>query len=195
MERLIEAILSLQLPHSTHQTCFDQLQAIFMARSVTLQKRKFTYVIEKLPTKVASEVLDLLDTVPEGNPYNMLRQTILHLAGESEEKKLLNLFSNVSIGNRKLSQILRHMRSLLEPRTLPENILQQLWLNKLLNHVTQILIPWLGDTDLDKLAYKITSKFKNVYTHDKPPRRHWTSSYKFLLYTNLIKLLFTWWLL
>lgn len=60
-------------------------------------KTKFAYVAEKLLTEVACEILDLLNAVPDENPCDMLRQTILHLTGESEVKKLSNLFSNVSI--------------------------------------------------------------------------------------------------
>lgn len=71
------------------------------------------------------------------------RKKKLHQTGESDEKKLSNLFSNDSIENMKSSQLLKHMWCHLEPHKLPENILRQLWLYELPNNVTQILIPCL----------------------------------------------------
>lgn len=65
-ERLTEATLSLQLPPFNPvniQTWFAQLQAIFIARIVTLQKTKFAHVVGKLPIEVAPKILNLLNTV------------------------------------------------------------------------------------------------------------------------------------
>lgn len=81
-----------------------------MARRVISQKTKFAYAVEKLPTKVTCKILD---SMPKLNPYNTLRQTILPQTSESIEKKLTNLFSNISMENRTPSQLLRHMRHLL----------------------------------------------------------------------------------
>lgn len=58
------------------------------------------------------------------------------------------------------------MRSLLEPYILPEKILRRLWLNKLPNHLTQTLITWLEDADLDKLAGTADKICENAGVHN-----------------------------
>lgn len=121
-----------------------QLQAIFTAR-ITSQKMKFAYIV-----KVSNW----------GYPWNSQlvirsarRQSIwhaetnnIHWTGKSKDKKLSNLFEN-----RTPSQLLRHMKNLLDLYILPEHILW--WL--LLNHMTQIF------SNPDNLL----TKFVNTQTH------------------------------
>ena len=38
---------------------FSQLNALFSAKKITSQTSKYAYVVEKLPTDVAAEVVDL----------------------------------------------------------------------------------------------------------------------------------------
>lgn len=125
MERPTEAFMLLHLPTFNPldvQTWFAQLQVIFTAKSVTSQRTKFAYVVEKLPKEISRKILDKLKAICEVNPYDTPRQTILHRTVESETKMLTNLFSNVSIKNKTPSRLLRQMGSLLHLHTLPENM-------------------------------------------------------------------------
>lgn len=49
-------------------------------------------------------------------------------------------------------QLLRHMRSLLGPNIIPNNILRRMWMDKLSTTTTQILAPMTEDGHLKKLA-------------------------------------------
>lgn len=71
-------------------------------------KDEIWYVVEKFSTEVAHIIIDLLNEVPEMSRHNTMKSTILHPTGVSEEKKLSNLFRNISIENRMPSHILSH---------------------------------------------------------------------------------------
>lgn len=156
MEASIEATLSLQL--LSFQFTGYTVRVRAAESHFHGKKNKFAKVVENLPTEVAHEIPDLLNVIPEENPYDMLKQTLLHRIVVSEEKKLLNISSNVSIENRNPPQLLWHI--------LPENILQRLCLNKQPNHVTKILTPCLEEADLDKLAGTTDKICENAITHN-----------------------------
>ncbi len=67
---------------------FSQLNALFSAKKITSQTSKYAYVVEKLPTDVAAEVVDLLDHMPEDKPYDTLKNAIIKRMGTSDGKKL-----------------------------------------------------------------------------------------------------------
>lgn len=43
------------------------------------------------------EVSDLLDEMPEDKPYDVLKEAIIHRAGESGERPLHHLFNNLPL--------------------------------------------------------------------------------------------------
>ena len=45
-----------------------------MPKKVTSQTSKYAYVVEKLPTDVATEVVNLLNEIPEERPYDTLKK-------------------------------------------------------------------------------------------------------------------------
>ncbi|CAE1288369.1 unnamed protein product [Acanthosepion pharaonis] len=148
-----EAALRMELPtyNMNAQTWFIQLDAIFQARHVTSQQSKFAFVVEKLPAEMAAEVADVLINLPPEKPYEVLRQAILQRTGCSEERKIKDLLTNVTLGNSKPSQLLRRMITLLGNNTISETVLKQMWLEKLQPDIVQILAV-LTEVDVHKLA-------------------------------------------
>ncbi|CAE1227536.1 unnamed protein product [Acanthosepion pharaonis] len=110
-----EAAVRMELPtyNMNAQTRFIQLDAIFQARHVTSQQSKFAFVVEKLPAEIAAEVADVLINLPPEKPYELLRQAILPRTGCSEERKIKDLLTNVTLWDSKPSQLLRRMITLL----------------------------------------------------------------------------------
>lgn len=153
-DTVTESSMKLNLPEygSNVQTWFNQLNAIFSARRITSQASKYAYVVEKLPTEVATEVSDLLTNMPVEKPYEVLKDAILCRTGFSEERKLRELFTNVTLGTSKPSQLLRKMRTLLGTNTMSDAILQQLWFDKLKPNMIQILASLPGEIELQKLS-------------------------------------------
>ena len=103
---------------------FSQLNALFSAKKITSQTSKYAYVVEKLPTDVAAEVIDLLDHMPEDKPYDTLKNAIIKRMGTSDGKKLHDLFYNLTLGHMTPSQLLRKIKSLLGSNTMSETVLK-----------------------------------------------------------------------
>lgn len=59
---------------------------------------------------------------------------------------LQDMFNNVEVGDQTPSQLLRYMKGLLGSNIIAENILCGLWLDKLPNTMTQILVLMMEDT-------------------------------------------------
>lgn len=150
-----ENTVSLQLPtYSTlnPRVWFHQIEAVFTTRRITNQSTKFLYVIQSLPGDVAAEVEDLLENIPPENPYDVLRAAIISRTGQSETKMLRDLFTTVELGDRTPSQLLRHMRSLLGGKKLGDDILRQLWLDKLPSNMCHLLTAFAEGNSLEQLA-------------------------------------------
>ena len=130
---------------------FHQVESVFNTRRITSQRDRFSYVVEALPDSVASEVLDVLDNVPPENPYEVLKSTIIKRTAASDSQTLRQLFTTLSLGDRKPSQLLRQMRTLLGNRHMDESILRQLWLEKLPLDMQKLLAAY-GHIILDSLA-------------------------------------------
>ncbi|CAE1319646.1 unnamed protein product [Acanthosepion pharaonis] len=128
------------------------ISALFDAKRITSQRTRYCYLVEKLPADIVEEVMDLLENVPDDNPYDRLKEAILKRTGASNEAMLRNLFTQVELGDRTPSQLLRHMRTLLGDNKMSENIMRSLWLDKLPTTTTQILASMTEETQTEKLA-------------------------------------------
>ncbi|CAE1312481.1 unnamed protein product [Acanthosepion pharaonis] len=131
---------------------FVQIQALFDAKRITSPENPVLLLSGKLPADIVEEVMDLLENVPDDNPYDRLKEAILKRTGASNEAMLRNLFTQVELGDRTPSQLLKHMRTLLVTNKLSENIMRSLWLDKLPTTTTQILAPMTEETQTEKLA-------------------------------------------
>ncbi|CAE1289939.1 unnamed protein product [Acanthosepion pharaonis] len=134
------------------QTWFLQLDAIFQPRHVTSQQSKFASVVEKLPAEVVAEVGDILTSLTTDKPYETLKQVILHRTGFSEERKIRDLLTNVTIGDSKPSQLLRCMQQLLGDNNISATVFRQMWLDKLPPEMVRTLAALIDDVDIQKLA-------------------------------------------
>ncbi|CAE1168528.1 unnamed protein product [Acanthosepion pharaonis] len=131
---------------------FIQLEAIFSARKVTRQDTKYASVVQALPASIVEEVEDILLNTPDQLPYTCLKEAILKRTGRSDEDLIRDLFSNVSLGDRTPSQLLRLMKSRLGNNTMAEPILRGLWMDRLPPNITQVLALVPVETPLDVVA-------------------------------------------
>lgn len=147
--------INLKLPVfgiSNPRVWFTQVEAFFRFRKITSQPTMFSYVATQLPTDIASEVIDVLDPMPEENPYDKIKAAVLKRTMASDESRLQQLLSGVELGDRTPSQLLRHMRSLVGNARIDDTILKQLWC-KCLPANTNAILSTQGDAvSLEKLA-------------------------------------------
>nr|CDS33832.1 gag pol polyprotein [Hymenolepis microstoma] len=86
----------------------------------------FRHTIVALPSNVTSVVFDIVDDVPEDICYDLLKRAAISRLSISREKRLQHLFSQVKLGDRSPSQLLRYMRSLASGYELDDEILKDL---------------------------------------------------------------------
>ena len=67
---------SMKLPT---EVWFEQGDAQFAIRNVTISKTKFYYWVAVLPQEVASQILDLFRASPTGDRYSVLPQRLITL--------------------------------------------------------------------------------------------------------------------
>ncbi|KER33039.1 hypothetical protein T265_00947 [Opisthorchis viverrini] len=115
-----------------------------------------------LPCDVATEVEDLLEDIPQENPYDALRAAVVSRKGKSEDKMLRDLFTTVELGDRSPSQMLRHMRSLLCGLKLAVEIMAQLLLDNLPPSMSHVINAFVDDHRLEQLA-QMADKIHETY--------------------------------
>lgn len=136
---------------------FAQADSQFTISDISTEVTKFHYVVSQLDARIAAEVEDIITNPPALNPYTFLRQKLIERLSSSEEQRVRQLISEEELGDRKPSQFLRHLRSLAGATVVQDNLLRQLWLQRLPSHVRAILASQseLAVEKLSELADKI----------------------------------------
>ena len=131
---------------------FAQVEAQFFTRNITSQATKFAYVIAALQPEIAQEVRDILIYPPQATQYDILKAELIQRTSASEQKRLHQLLTAEELGDRKPSQLLRHMRQLLGDNTLENNIFCQLFLERLATNVRLILASTADSLPVEQVA-------------------------------------------
>lgn len=131
-------------------TWFNQLDAKFRANNVRSDDLKFCLVIDNLDKETMLEVADVLDNPPEDNKYQKLKDTLISRLTDSDEKKWKKLLTDLELGDRKPTSLLREMRTL-TGNAVSEQMLQTLWLQRMPVRVQELLAV-VENVPLDKLA-------------------------------------------
>ncbi|XP_025421207.1 uncharacterized protein LOC112691264 [Sipha flava] len=114
---------------------FAMVEGSFTSAGVTADSTKFGYVVGALPPKYAVEVRHKYDAA---------------LGHASQEEKTRQLLERVEIGDRKLSQFLRHLQNLADS-SVPETLLKTLWKGGLPKSI-QVALAIVKDSKLEELA-------------------------------------------
>ncbi|VDO96206.1 unnamed protein product, partial [Schistosoma curassoni] len=91
-----------------------------------------------LPIEIAAEVVDLIDHVPESEPNDKIKASVIQLTSVSDKKRLQRLLTSCDLGDKRPSQLLRYMKHLTGPYKLDEALLKQMWFQRLPQSVRQI---------------------------------------------------------
>lgn len=130
---------------------FAQVEAQFSISGITSDQTKFDYVIAQLDSRVIGEVEDIITQPPASDRFGYLKKELIRRLSTSEEQRVRQLVSDEVLGDRKPSQFLRHLRSLAGHVLSDQNILRQLWMRRLPQHL-QAILAVQSELSLDKVA-------------------------------------------
>lgn len=142
---------------------FGQVEAQFEIAGITQSKTKYNHVISILDTKTADEVADIIRSPPPTDHYEHLKMELISRMSVSRENKLKRLLGEEDIGDRKPSQLLRHLRSLAGTSVVGDDIIRELWMRRLPENVSAILVAQ-DDLPLERSA-SIADKIVEQATH------------------------------
>lgn len=144
------------------RTWFSVIEAQFKLAGITQDETQYLHVLSNLNFKEIALVADIIDQPPDSDKYKAIKQTLIDRLSPTEEQNLRRLLEAEPLGDRKPSDLLRSMRTLAAPSSMPENLVRSLWLQRLPTHV-QAIIRGQPETPLDttaKLADAIVQTFE-----------------------------------
>lgn len=127
---------------------FHQIEAKFNLNRITAESTKYRWVVAGLEAKYAREVIDIISQVPlPPNPYTLIKTKLIERLTESRQARLHQLLAGEELGDRRPSQVLRHLRT--HDPLVPEDIVRTVWLDHLPTVlkaalITQITLPLEG---------------------------------------------------
>ncbi|BHF66494.1 hypothetical protein SprV_0200951100 [Sparganum proliferum] len=113
---------------------------------------KIPQTLEVLPASVISQVQSLLANSPADAPYSALKAEILRLNSVSDRQRYHQLIKEESLGDRKPSDLLRRMRSLLGDMQVDDKFVKEMFLERLPADVQTILASGSQDLTVSQLA-------------------------------------------
>jgi hypothetical protein len=91
------------------QVWFLQIEAQFSTAGITNENTKFHHVVGSLDTDVAELIADFLTRPATVTPFTDLKSRLIQEFEESEGRKVTKLLTELELGDKKPSQLLREM--------------------------------------------------------------------------------------
>lgn len=129
---------------------FHQIECQFSIHGISKETTKYNYVMSSLDSEVASHLSDFIAKPLSSTPYSDLKTRLCSEFEVSEHVKLKQLTTEVNIGDKKPSTLLREMRTLAGTQV-TDNFLKVIFLQRLPNHIRTALAASQTDS-LDNLA-------------------------------------------
>lgn len=149
--KYIEGV-SVKLPpfwNETPKLWFAHIEAQFNNCNVVAELTKYNTVVAALDQKILNVVSDIVLSPPQDNQFTVLKEALIARLSDSESVQLKKLFSELDLGDKRPSQLLREMRNLAMGRV-TDSVLKPLWIQQLPQQVQAILA--VSTEVLDKLA-------------------------------------------
>jgi len=133
---------------------FAQAERALALRGVTRSSTKFDYIAAALSADMATKVRELLISPPAEEPYETLKKALIDRTSESARARLDRLLQREELGDRRPTQLLRHMQTLAEGSSagMGEGCMRQLFLQRLPINVQQALALVPDSSPLESLA-------------------------------------------
>ncbi|CAH8840984.1 unnamed protein product [Trichobilharzia szidati] len=143
---------------------FARLEHYLASNKLTSQTAKFGILSTVLPDEVAEQVRQYIVHPSTEAPYDKLKEEVLRCTSLSDRQALDRLLSNVELGDKTPSQLMRHMQSLVAGREIDKRLFYQIWLRRLPQNIQQVLA--FGDDDID--IERLTEIADRMYERSTP---------------------------
>lgn len=128
---------------------FAQCEAVLSSQKLG-DEAKFNLLLPKLGKQVIEQVSDIVLNPPATHKYETLKNRLLAVYEESENRQFQKLLGEMELGDQKPSQFLRRMRDLARNK-IPDETLRSMWQGHLPTSVRAVLA--VSEVkDLDNLA-------------------------------------------
>ncbi|XP_037930982.1 uncharacterized protein LOC119688586 [Teleopsis dalmanni] len=137
----VEAMGVVKLPpflHSDPELWFTQIDGLLHVNRITSDVSKYYTVITALDANTLGQVADIAKKPPVSDKYATLKEELIRRFGESKQKQLIKLLTNLELSDKRPSQLLRDMRNL-AGTNISEDALSTLWAQRLPSNVRCIL--------------------------------------------------------
>ena len=91
---------------------FAQAEAQFETKGITVEKTKFSHVVQMLDSKTATQALDIIETPDPTEPYTVLKNQLTKAFSLSDSEKASRIIDMNGLGDRTPSQCLADMLQL-----------------------------------------------------------------------------------
>ncbi|GFY64704.1 uncharacterized protein TNIN_160401 [Trichonephila inaurata madagascariensis] len=99
---------------------------------------KYNIVVAALDENVLDFVVDILSNPPHVDKYETLKNALLNRLTDTEESRLKKLLTDMELGDRRRSDLLRQMKSL-AGSSISDELIKSLWLQRLPQQTQAIL--------------------------------------------------------
>lgn len=129
-----------------------QVEAQFAIHRITSDSSKFFYVISQLEQRYAAEVQDVITNPPAQGKFMKLKTELERRITATRDERIRQLLTQAEMGDKKPSQFLRYLRSLVpSAETVPDQLLRTLWSGRLPTPIRTV-IATQNDLAIDAVA-------------------------------------------
>ncbi|GBL88536.1 hypothetical protein AVEN_86269-1 [Araneus ventricosus] len=128
---------------------FSQLESQFITSGIVQDSIKYHNVVASVETEILSQVSDIITSPPNDDMYKKLKERLINIFSDSEERRLKKLLQDVELGDKCPTMLLRQMQDLAGNRV-GDELLRSLWLQRLPTQIQAILTT--SSDDLNKLS-------------------------------------------
>ncbi|XP_015915018.2 uncharacterized protein [Parasteatoda tepidariorum] len=140
---------------------FLQLEAQFANGNITRDLTKYNIVVASLDENVLDFVVDILSNQPIDGKYDALKNALLNRLTDTEEVRLKKVLTELNLGDKRPSDLLRRQIKGLAENSISEELLKSLWLQRLPQQIQAILS--ISSDSLDKIA-EMTDKIIGIFS-------------------------------
>lgn len=153
--------------HQNIKVWFQQVEAQFSLFRIQADITKYNLLLTQLKPNVLTQVSSLVENPPENNKYDALKNQLISVFSDSEQRRIKTLLSGMQLGTRKPSHLLNEQRQI-AGNLISDQMLKSLWISQLPQHIQAVVVAAPGGLDdLASIADKIW---------DMVPESHYAAS-------------------